>query len=115
LLIGNVKAGPPQDKQEKHDADQSELIKRCTPKIMKRLSPKQKSIQVRQGEKSTGFTPIIAFEIPESGKVTNVRLKRSSGIRDVDEYALNWVKSTSYNSRPGCPVIQSEEGVLIDF
>ena len=115
FLAGNLNANAPQDKREKVDLDQSELIKRCRPKVVKSVTPKQKPIQVRKGEKSTRFTPIIAFDIPESGEVANARVKRSSGIRDIDEYALNWVKSIRYDSRPGCPAIQNEADVLIDF
>ena len=104
-----------QNKPEKHDADRSDLAKRCNPTLVKSSSPKGKPIQVRDGEKSSGFTPIVAFEILESGRVANVRLKRSSGMRDVDNYALISVRSQGYNTRPGCPAIESEADVMIDY
>ena len=115
LLIGHVSAMPPQNKPEKHDADRSELAKLCNPKLVKSSNPKGKPIQVRDGEKPSGFTTIVTFEVLETGKVTNVRLKRSSGMKDTDDYALTSVRSRRYNSRPGCPAIQSEAVVLIDF
>jgi TonB family protein len=115
LLIGQVNAIPPQKKPEKQDADRSDLAKRCNPTLVKSGSPKGKSIQVRDGEKSSGFTPIISFEILETGKVNNARVKRSSGIRDIDYYALASIRSQRYNSRPGCPVIETDADVMIDF
>ncbi len=113
LFTGRVNAIPAQNKPDKHDANRSDLAKRCNPTLVRSSSPKGKPIQVRDGEKSSGFTPIVAFEILESGKVTNVRLKRSSGMRDIDDYALNSIRSHRYNSRPGCPVIETKADVLI--
>jgi len=69
---------------------------------------------VRKGEKATGLDPLITFQILESGEVTNVRLKRSSGVADIDEDALNWIQSTRYNRRPGCGVIESQASVTVD-
>ncbi len=115
LLTGRVNAIPAQNKPDKHDANRSDLAKRCNPTLARSSSPKGKPIQVRDGEKSSGFTPIVAFEILESGRVANVRLKRSSGMRDIDNYALASVMSQSYNSRPVCPVIESEADVMIDY
>jgi len=115
LLVERVDAIAAQNKPEKHGADRSDLAKRCNPRLVKSSSPKGKPIQVRDGEKSSGFTPIVAFESLESGRVANVRLKRSSGMRDIDNYAPTSVRSLRYNSRPGCPVIESEADVMIDY
>jgi TonB family protein len=115
LLAGSATIALSQDKAEKTNEDQKRLIKRCTPVIVKRPKLKVKSFQVRKGEKSTGFVPLIAFQIAESGEVINAHVKRSSGISDKDDIALNFVKSRKYNARPGCPVIESETSVTIDF
>jgi len=61
------------------------------------------------------FSPLIAFQIAESGEVINAHVKRSSGIRDIDDSALNSIQSTKYSARPGCPLIESEADVIIDF
>jgi len=79
------------------------------------LLPSPKSVRVHQGEKSTAYAPLIAFEILESGEVANARVKRSSGLADLDTYAFNCVRGTKYNSRPGCGVIETETTVLIHF
>jgi TonB family protein len=115
LFAVNPPIATSQDKPEKTNEDQKRLIKRCNPVVVKKAKPQGKTIQVREGEKSTGFTPLIAFQIAESGEVINAHVKRSSGIRDIDDSALNSVKSTKYNARPGCPVIDNEADVLIDF
>jgi len=114
LFLANAPMGSSQDKPDKTNEDQKRLIKRCNPVVVKKSRLKGKKIQVREGEKSTGFDPLITFQITESGEVINAHMKRSSGIRDKDDVALNSVKSTKYNARPGCPVIESEASVTID-
>jgi TonB family protein len=115
LCVGNATIALPQDKSKEKNKESKALAKLCNPSVVKHLKVKQTSIQIRKGEKSSGFTPLIAFQIAESGEVINAHVKRSSGIRDVDDYALNSIKSTKYNARPGCPVIESEASVNIDW
>jgi|SRR6266496_2917375 len=89
---------------------------KCTPKVMHRtVGIGQPSIRVRKGEKSTGFSPVITFEILESGEVARAYIKRSSGIADIDQYALRSIRVTRYNRRPGCGTIESHADVTIDF
>jgi hypothetical protein len=102
--------------QEKPQADQKYDVKRCTPKVVSHApSPKQESIHTRPGEKSSGFSPIIAFQILDTGEVTHAYVKRSSGIVDIDTHALNWIRGTRYNARSGCGVIETEADVTIDL
>jgi TonB family protein len=113
LIAAMIPAGTA---QEKPPADQKYDVKRCTPKVVIHApSPKQESIHTRPGEKSTGFSPIIAFQILDTGKVTQAHVKRSSGIADIDTYALNWIRGTKYNTRSGCGVIESQADVTIDW
>jgi len=104
-----------QGKRDHPDADAQQLANHCNPVIVRKPKLKRRSIHVRDGEKSAGYTPIIAFQIAESGKVIGPHVKRSSGIRDIDDVGLNFVRSRKYNPRPGCPVIDSEEDVMVDF
>jgi len=76
---------------------------------------KAKPITVHKGDKSTGYSPLIAFEILESGEVANAHVRRSSGFADIDTYALNWVRTIRYSSRPGCGTIETEAAVSVDF
>jgi len=102
--------------QEKPKVDQKYDVKRCTPKEVSHApSPKQGGIRTRKGEKSTGFSPIIAFQILESGEVIHAYVKRSSGIAGIDTYALNWIQGTKYNIRSGCGAIETQADVTIDF
>jgi hypothetical protein len=68
------------------------VAKRCVPKIVANHDPRpnHESITFRKGEKSTGRSPLIAFEILESGEVVHVYVKGSSGFADIDRSALNW-------------------------
>jgi hypothetical protein len=88
----------------------------CTPKVVKRAPrPTNSRIRVRKGEKPSRFLPVIAFQIEESGEVKGARVKRSSGIADIDLFALNWVRGRQYNARPGCGVIDSQAVVNVDW
>jgi len=115
LCVGNTATALTQDESKGKNGEAKTLAKRCNPVVIKHSKLKKTSIQVRKGEKSSGFTPLIAFQIAESGEVINAHVKRSSGIRDVDDYALNSIRSTKYNPRSGCPVIESEADVIIDW
>ncbi len=95
--------------QEKPTTDQKYDLKRCTPRVVSRAPrSKQRPIRTRKGEKSTGFSPVIAFQILESGEVAHAYVKRNSGIADIDRYALNFFQGTKYNTRSGCGVIETE-------
>jgi TonB family protein len=90
-------------------------LKRCKPKMISKNAFNVSSLRVRKGEKPTGFSPTVKFEILESGEVSHVHLKRSSGIADMDKAALEWVLGRKYNARPGCGVIESEGSLNIDL
>lgn len=90
--------------------------KRCTPRVVKQGDlPKSMGLFVQKGEKSTGYTPLISFQILESGKVANARVKRSSGFAKVDEYALESIRRTTYIARPGCVVIETTADISIHW
>ena len=91
-------------------------VKRCTPKVVSKKSlPKPARIRPSKGAKPTGYLPVIAFEISDSGDVADARIKRSSGIANRDSYALAFVKGWKFNSRPGCGAIETETVVMIHF
>ena len=84
-------------------------VKRCTPKLVsKRPFLPPKTFHVRNGEKATGYSPVIAFEILESGEVQKARVKRSSGISDRDTHALESIGRWRVNARP---VRNDQDGV----
>jgi TonB family protein len=90
-------------------------VKKCQPKMIKHGPvPKGADVVVRKDEKVRGH-PVISFRILESGEVTNALVKRSSGLANVDKYALEWIRGTKFNARPGCGVIESEASVLIHW
>jgi hypothetical protein len=115
IYMGNATIAWSQHKPKETGPEAKTLEKRCKPLLVKTPNVKQKSIHLRKGEKPSGFTPLVAFQIATLGEVINVHLKRSSGIRDSDDYALQWIQSEKYSARPGCPVIESEADVISDF
>jgi hypothetical protein len=115
FVVIALPAARSQNKKDHPDAAAQQIAKRCNPVLVKKPKLKKTAIHVREGEKSTGYTPIIAFQITSTGEVLNAHVKRSSGILEMDDSALSWVSSGRYNSRPGCPVVENEADVLIDF
>jgi len=102
--------------QNKPDLNSKYDVQRCTPKVLSHArQDKTSRILVRKGEKSTSYSPIVAFEILESGEVANAIVQRSSGIANVDEYALTWVRQTRYSKRSGCGVVETQADVTIDW
>ena len=109
-----VKALFPDTAQEKAGIGQNYDVKRCAPKLVRQArNAEGTSFKIGKGERWKS-SPVIALEILESGEVANAHVKRSSGVRDVDNCALNWFKGMRYNSRSGCGITESDVGVTID-
>lgn len=61
-------------------------------------------------------TPVVGFEVLESGTIRNAVLSRSSGLAEIDQYALETTRSIRFASRPsGCGVIAESMSLTIDF
>lgn len=92
-------------------------LQRCFPKL---ASPKVTNgasldaIHFRNGEKYAK-TPVIGYEVSESGEILNAFVKRGSGVADIDQRALRYVKELRFNKRPGCPIVASEAAVTVDL
>src|SRR5260370_29691720 len=110
----NHSSGQAEKKSEKNK-EEKELIARCKSKLIRNGRPtKPKNWEWGKGEKYRG-APEISYSVQEDGKIANVKLKRGSGVRQIDEYALEWVKGRKYQAMPGCPGIEITETVIIDF
>jgi TonB family protein len=91
-------------------------IKRCTPKLVtKKPFPTPKGVHPQKGEKRTGYSPVVAFQILESGEVVDAHLKRSSGLANLDEHALNTVRGWKFNTRPDCGTVEMESTFMLHF
>jgi TonB family protein len=87
---------------------------RCAPKLISKSSARSLDLPFRKGKKYR-HSPVVAFQILESGETANAILKRSSGVPEVDKYALKSVHESKFNPRPGCGVIESSMDITIDF
>jgi len=88
---------------------------KCKPELASKPTPKwPRSLRVRKGESYKG-APVISFNIPESGYVTDIQLVRSSGVRDVDAWVLSEVRNWKYKLAAGCGIRHSQVSVTIDF
>jgi len=111
LLAVSTAFGATQDKT-KPEGDYD--VQRCTPKAISRRGGKSPEIHFGKGEKYR-HSPLVAYEVLESGEIAHAVLKRSSGVAEADRYALKWVQELKFNKRPGCGVIESTVAVTIDF
>jgi len=89
-------------------------IPRCAPKVISKASGKSPEFHFRKGEEYK-HSPVVAYEVLESGEIAHPLLKRSSGVAEVDKYALKWVQELKFNKRPGCGAVESTVDVTIDF
>lgn len=89
-------------------------IKRCAPKLLNKASGKFPEFHFHKGEEYK-HSPVVAYEVLESGEIAHPLLKRSSGVAEVDRYALKWVQELKFNKRPGCGIVESTGDLTIDF
>jgi hypothetical protein len=96
------------------DKPQSAFPKRCNPKLLpKAARPEQpQEIEAIQSYKRA---PTEKFQINSDGSISDLTLARSSGSRGIDRYVLKTIAQRKYNPRPGCPVVESKEPVLIHW
>lgn len=99
--------------QEKTKPD-TEFVKRCAPKVMNGKERKKPEFHLGPGQTYKN-SPVVAYEILESGEIAHPTLKRSSGVDEVDQYALGWVQELKFNKHPGCGVVESMVDITIDF
>jgi|SRR5882762_325035 len=89
---------------------------RCALKLSSHGLPTNTTIRVRPGEKPMKQIPVIAFKVLESGEVAEAVVFRSSGIADIDNYALAGIRAMRYSERPpGCGSLDSQATVNVDF
>lgn len=116
LPLADVKHSLAQDqKKPEKSKEEKELISKCKSRLIKNVPPPEpKNWLWGKGETYRGG-PVISYLIEEDGRVTNVKLKRSSGVRKIDEYEMEWVKGLKYQAMPGCPGVETTEAINIDF
>jgi hypothetical protein len=115
LFPGPGTESPSPGQKADKEREKRELIARCKTRIVKKdLLPQPKDWQWGKDEKYRG-APVTSYNIQEDGSIANAKLKRGSGVRGIDEYALNIVKGRKYEAVPGCPGVESTETVIIDF
>ena len=110
LLTVSTSFGIAEDKTKPSEYD----VQRCAPKLLTRKHSESPEFHLRKGE-IYKHSPVVAYEILESGEITHTILKRSSGINEIDKYALQWVQELKFNKRRGCGVVDSTADITIDL
>ena len=59
--------------------------------------------------------PLVKFQINEDGTVSNVRLVRGCGVRDINKKVVEAVSSWKYKPKPECGAVEVEMMVIIDL
>jgi TonB family protein len=89
---------------------------RCHPQV---IPPASNSpvLRPKPGSNLNGYkrSPIVTFDVDESGALHQVKIKRSSGSRTLDDLALSEVRRWRFQPLPGCGNLQSEALITIDF
>jgi penicillin-binding protein 1A len=90
-------------------------FERCAVKILPEKPKPHETVRIRSGDRYL-HDPVVAFQVLESGAIRNAVLSRTSGLKEVDDYALSWVKGVKYRPRPaGCGVLESQMSMTVDF
>jgi len=113
-MTTQTKTGVVSPKQEK-SSTKARPDTRCSPKLA--YAPtyaRPRKFRFGKGEtyRHSGY---VSFLIDEDGKVLEPRTLTSTGVRDIDSYLLQYVKTWKYKPAPGCGVRRSEMAITVDF
>jgi TonB family protein len=95
-------------------AQASKVPSRCIPRVWKRKPFPKGPFNFLPNE-SYKRSPIVKFQINEDGTVSNTKVTRRSGVADIDKKVAEAIAGWRYAPRPGCPVIESEMSMTIDW
>jgi hypothetical protein len=71
---------------------QGEAAKPCVPQLAPGPSHgPPKEFKFRKGE-TYRQSPVVSYQVDPDGTVSNVKLIRSTGVKDIDAFAVEWVK-----------------------
>ena len=107
-----LSTGAAQEKQSKK-SDQKNFIKRCGATKLQGPFLDFKNVKMQPGERYR--SPSVRYQINEDGTVSNVKVLRYSGVKDIDQQLAAAVSNLKFAPRPGCPAIISEMAVTIDW
>src|SRR5437764_5766467 len=96
-----LSAGSAEDKQSTK-SDQE----RCGTTKLQGPSLDFKGVKMRPGERYR--SPAVRYQINENGTVSNVRVLRYSGVKDIDQKLASTGSNLKFGPRRGCPALISE-------
>ena len=105
-------AGLAEENQTKK-SDQKDFIKRCGTTKLQGPFLDFKDVKMQPGERYR--SPSIRYQINEDGTVSNVKVLRYSGVKDIDQQLASAVSNLKYVPRPGCPALGTEMTLTIDW
>ncbi len=87
----------------------------CAPLLTQNLVRKRPKLFHHSKNERYRRSPLVAYDIEQTGKIANLKLVRSSGVRSIDLWVLSEVRDRKYMVPPGCGRIHVEEDVTINF
>lgn len=93
----------------------NKAAKPCVPQLAHGLSQAlPKDFRFRKGETYRN-SPIVSYQVDPDGTVSNVKLIRSTGVKDIDAFAVDWAKKLKYKPAPDCETLLVDTSITIDF
>jgi TonB family protein len=83
----------------------------CRPILLKNQAPLESPKNVNGYRR----TPVVSFEVNETGEVQGAVLKRSSGSNEINRVAIKHARQLKFKPQPGCGVRKLEMDLTIDF
>jgi TonB family protein len=121
LAVGLAFAGVQGLAQAKNDppkqgtAKSTQLDSRCQAKpTSTTLAKPPDHWSVGKGERYLR-SPRVSLSVDENGTVTEAKITRTSGIKEIDDWVLSSVKAWKYNAAPGCGIRDVDASVSINF
>ena len=108
LLLAGAAVCPAQTAQEK------KILPGCKSDRQESAALPTGPFKVLPNESLKGH-PLVKFQIKEDGTVSNVRLVRGCGVRDINKKVVEAVSKWKYKPGPECGVVEVEMVVIVDL
>jgi TonB family protein len=91
------------------------FAKRCEPKRLTTKPASAAKPDKLESIQSYKRAPTVKFQISAEGSVSDLKLTSGSGSSVIDRYALHRIAQWKFNSRPGCPIVESKTTIQIEW
>ena len=112
---GQALAQKKNDPPKQDTAKSAHLNPRCQAKAIRTTSPKPPNHWNAANRERYLSSPRFSVSVDEAGAVTEAKITRTSGIKEIDAWVRRSVKAWKYNPAPGCGIREGHGSANIDF